>query len=172
VTKVLQHFVMPNPDSAYVNRLAATFRSSRYDVKTLMRNVFTSPEFVSDQSYRALVKSPTEFMVHAIRALTDPQLSSLMLPAAQGMGQVLFDPPDVGGWPNNDSWISSSTALARINFVSSLLAKAKSLPAADQAYRNFLDGVLSSQTADLLNQATDDRSRWQIVLMSPEFQLK
>jgi hypothetical protein len=35
-----------------------------------------------------------------------------------------------------------------------------------------LDGVLSPQTASLLNEAADDRARWFITLASPEFQLK
>jgi hypothetical protein len=45
------------------------------------------------------------------------------------------------------------------------------VPASDAPHRQ-LDGVLSSQTATLLNQATDDRARWFITLASPEFQLK
>src|SRR5262249_6940414 len=52
--KVVQEFVTGRPDQSYVNRLADTFRSSRYDMKTLLRAVFTSPEFTADQSYRAL----------------------------------------------------------------------------------------------------------------------
>jgi hypothetical protein len=32
--------------------------------------------------------------------------------------------------------------------------------------------VLSAGTAKLLSQATDDRTRWMVALMSPEFTLK
>ena len=67
--KVAQHFVTARPATTYVNGLADTFRRSKYDMKTLMRAVLTSPEFTADQSYRSLVKSPTEFMVHTARAL-------------------------------------------------------------------------------------------------------
>ena len=89
------------------------------------------------------------------------------------MGQVLFDPPDVGGWPNNEAWISSNTVIERVNFVTAALAaQSGSLPSSDDAVRHHLDGVLSVQTAKLLNQATDERSRWFVVLASPEFQLK
>jgi uncharacterized protein (DUF1800 family) len=138
-----------------------------------MRAVFTSPEFSSAPSYRLLVKSPAEFMVHAARALGATNLSKVIAPSGSGMGQSLFDPPDVGGWPNNESWISSNTVVERVNFVTAALGQIKTaLPSATDASRKHLDGVLSPQTASLLNQAADDRARWFITLASPEFQLK
>src|SRR6202165_975610 len=172
-TKVALHFVAARPDAGYVKTLADAFRRSNYDMKTLMRAVFTSPEFSSAQSYRTLVKSPADFMVHTARALGATNLSKLIAAAGSGMGQSLFDPPDVGGWPNNESWISSNTVVERVNFVTAALAQLKtSLPAASDSSRVHLDGVLSPQTASLLNRAADDRARWFIALASPEFQLK
>lgn len=171
--KVAQHFVAAVPDVSYVTRLADAFRRSKYDMKTLMRAVLTSPEFSAAQSYRTLVKSPTEFMVHSARALGATNLSKVIAAAGSGMGQTLFDPPDVGGWPNNESWISSNTVVERVNFVTAALSQVKdALPPASDAPHRQLDGVLSPQTATLLNQATDDRARWFITLASPEFQLK
>jgi uncharacterized protein (DUF1800 family) len=172
-SKVARHFVTAQPDNAYVKSLADTFRKSKYDMKTLMHAVFTSPQFNAAQSYRTLVKTPTEFMVHTARALGAPNLSKLVAGAGSGMGQSLFDPPDVNGWPTNESWISSNTVVERVNFVTAAMAQVKkSLPNAADAPKNQLDGVLSPQTATLLNQATDDRARWFITLASPEFQLK
>ena len=172
-TKVAQHFVTAQPAAAYVKTLADAFRRSGYDMKTLMRGVFTSPEFSSAQSYRTLVKSPADFMVHSALALGATNLSKLIAAAGSGMGQSLFDPPDVGGWPNNEAWISSNTVVERVNFVTAALGQIKTaLPSASDAPRRQLDGVLSAQTANLLNQAADDRARWFITLASPEFQLK
>ena len=172
-TKVAEHFVAAQPDAGYVKSLADAFRRSNYDMKTLMRAVFMSPEFSSAQSYRTLVKGPADFMLHAARALGATNLSKLIANAGSGMGQSLFDPPDVSGWPNNDAWISSSTVVERVNFVTAALGQIKTaLPSAADAPRQQLDGVLSSQTASLLNQAADDRARWFITLASPEFQLK
>jgi uncharacterized protein (DUF1800 family) len=168
--QVTAHFVSPKVDGGYVRRLADAFRSSRYDVRTLMHAVFTSPEFVADQSYRALVKSPTEFMIHALKALGAASLSRLAVQSAPGLGQVLFDPPDVGGWPNNDAWISSNAVVARVNFVSTVLKQLAAVPAGSLAPAH-LDTVLSPQTASLLNAAADDHARWFLALASPEFQL-
>jgi uncharacterized protein (DUF1800 family) len=172
-SRVAQHFVTAQPDAGYVKALGDTFRRSRYDVKTLMHAVFTSPEFTADASYRTLVKAPIELMVHAARALGATGVSRLIATAGSGMGQALFDPPDVGGWPNNESWISSNTVVQRVNFATAVLAHLKGAPPpASGAAHTHLDGVLSPQTASLLSQATDDRARWFITLASPEFQLK
>jgi uncharacterized protein (DUF1800 family) len=114
-----------------------------------------------------------EFMVNGARALGAHGLGKLIVASGSGMGQSLFDPPDVSGWPNNAAWISSNTVVERVNFVTLALGQAKgSLPSAGDAAKTQLDGVLSPQTATLLNQAPDERSRWFITLASPEFQLK
>ena len=171
--KVAEHFVTAQPSQGYVSGLADTFRRSKYDMKTLMHAVLTSPEFVADQGYRTLVKSPTELMVHAARALGAAGLEPLIARAGSGMGQTLFDPPDVNGWPNNASWISSNTVVERVNFVTDAIAQSgAALPPASDAVRLHLDGVLSKQTAGVLAAAVDDRARWFVTLASPEFQLK
>jgi uncharacterized protein (DUF1800 family) len=172
VRKILTHFVTPTPNDAYVARLATAFRRTRYDVKSLMRDVFMSPEFAAAASYRALIKTPTEFMINVTKALGDKTLSRVVVQSGQGMGQTLFDPPSVGGWPENESWISSNTMLARANFVTTALAALKKVPSAGTAHQTYLDGVLSPQTLKLLNEATDDKKRWSVVFASPEFQLK
>ena len=171
--KVAQHFVNMQPDQAFVSGLADKFRRSKYDMKTLMRAVFNSGEFSAAASYRALLKSPTELMVHAAKALGAKGLSKVIVASGSGMGQSLFDPPDVNGWPSNASWISSNTVIARVNFATAALAHAKaSLPSASDSVRVHLEGIVSPQTAYLFNKAADERMRWFIILASPEFQLK
>ncbi len=172
VGRLLTHFVTPMPSDAYVARLAAGYRKSRYDTKALLRDILMSPEFTAADTYRALIKSPTELMVHTAKALGDRTLTRLIAGQGQGMGQLLFDPPSVGGWPENESWVSSNTMLARANFVTSAVQAVRKLPSAGNAHNTQIDGVMSAQTLKLLNEAMDDRRRWSILLASPEFQLK
>jgi uncharacterized protein (DUF1800 family) len=172
VTKVLREFVTDQPDDTYVKRLADGFRKSRYDLKSLMRDIFTSPEFLAPLTYRALVKSPTELMVHMAKSLEAPGLARTIAQAGPGMGQMLFDPPEVGGWPSNASWISSNNVLARVNFAQATLTGIPKLPPFKDAHQTHLDGVVSPATAQLLNSSPDDATRWLILLASPEFQLK
>ena len=174
-SKLTTHFVTARPAQSYVTSLADTFRRSKYDMRTLMRAIFTSAEFSADSSYRSLIKSPAEFVVHAARALgmAPAAASRVIAGSGSGMGQSLFDPPDVNGWPNNESWISSNTVVERVNFASAAVAQIKgTLPKASDAVHAHLDGVLSPQTSTFLNQAVDDRARWFVLLASPEFQLK
>jgi uncharacterized protein (DUF1800 family) len=172
VTKVLSEFVTDQPSDTYVKRLADGFRASRYDTKSLMRDVFMSPEFLSPTNYRALVKSPTELMIHVAKALEIPAVTRAIGGAGQGMGQIVFDPPEVGGWPSNASWISSNNVLARVNFAQATLTGLATIPAFGDAHAIHLDGVVSPATAQLLNSSPDDATRWLILLASPEFQLK
>ena len=169
--RVVQQFVSSRIDDGYVKGLGDRFRASKYDVKTLLHAVFTSPEFAAEQSYRALVKSPVEFMVHTLKALNAPRLARLVVQSGANMGQVLFDPPDVGGWPTNEAWISSNNVIARVNFVTQALGQLETAPPAADAPRH-IDVVLSPQTASQLNKAADDTARWFLTLASPEFQLK
>ena len=173
VRRILVNFVTPSPSDAYVARLADAYRRSRYDTKALLRDVMLSPEFTAADTYRALIKSPTELMVHTAKALGErTALVRLIAGQGQGMGQTLFDPPSVGGWPENESWISSNTMLARANFVTSAVQAVRRLPPAANAHNTQIDGVMSAQTLKLLNDAGYDRRRWSILLASPEFQLK
>ncbi len=170
--KVLREFVMPDPSDAYIARIADGWKKSKYDVKTLMRDVFMSPEFLQPAAYRSLVKNPTEVMLHIARALEQPALSRTIAQSGSGMGQALYDPPEVGGWPTNASWVSSNNVLTRVNFVVTTLGGMQKLPAFGNAHQVHLDGIVSPQTAQLLNSASDDQTRWLILLASPEFQLK
>ncbi len=172
VRRVLINFATPNPSTALVNRLAANLVKSKWSVRQLMHDVFMADEFVAPTAYRSLVKQPVEFMVHAIRAVGATNSAQLVVQQGGGMGQNLFDMPDVGGWPLNEGWISSNTVLARVNFVTALLKSSRTLPPAADAPSHHLDGVLSPATARQLNAANSDAERWLAVLASPEFQLK
>src|SRR5438128_99728 len=170
-----------NPNENYSRELMELFTMGvgtfteddvRAGTKALMRDVFMSPEFVAPATYRALVKSPTELMVHMAKALETPALAKAIGLAGQGMGQLLFDPPEVGGWPSNASWISSNNVLERVNFAQTTLTGMTKIPAFKDAHTTHLDGVVSPATAQLLNSSPDDATRWLILLASPEFQLK
>jgi uncharacterized protein (DUF1800 family) len=172
--KVGAHFIAPRPSEETVARIAASFRDSAHDVKALMRSTFTIPEFATRSSYRSLVRSPVEFMLSAILALgaAGKDSAQMVIDYGDPTGQLLFQPPNVAGWPPNGNWISPSMLLARFNFVSQLLDSVPNLPAASDAVRLHLDGILGASTARRLEKTASDRERWLVVLTSPEFNLK
>jgi uncharacterized protein (DUF1800 family) len=170
--EVARFFVSPGATDAYIARLADVYRRSSYNMKSLMRATFTSPEFTAPDAFRTLIKSPTEFMVSSAKALNATNLSLTIVSFGPMLGQNLFDPPSVAGWGDNASWISSNTMLQRANFASTILGSVRTLPSAAKAHERHLDSVLGPGTVAELNNSHDDRSRWFAVMASPEFQLK
>ncbi len=67
----------------------------------LRSNVFYSP-----RAYRALVKSPVEFVAGSYR-LYGLQPDDGAIAALRKMGQIPFHPPNVKGWDGGLSWINS-----------------------------------------------------------------
>jgi uncharacterized protein (DUF1800 family) len=172
-TAALTHFSVPSPSAAYVNRIATEFQQSGYDISTLMREIFLSPEFTDPGNYRSLVRDPAEYMVATLRALQRPDLAADAVAAGVYMNQVLYDPPNVGGWPANSGWIDSGSWLGRLNFAALVMEKADStLPDPVTAVTNQLDAVVGPDTARVFNASQTDGDRWYAILASPEFHLK
>jgi uncharacterized protein (DUF1800 family) len=73
----------------------------------------------------AMVKSPVEWFISACRAL-ELTPSQLEKPAQlqnflSKLGQIPFSPPNVGGWPAGEAWLSSASAQYRIAFATWLV---------------------------------------------------
>jgi uncharacterized protein (DUF1800 family) len=72
-----------------------------------------------------LVKAPVEWFIAACRSLelTPSQLKTpaQLLNYLDKLGQVPFNPPNVGGWPAAEAWLSSATAQYRIAFAAWLI---------------------------------------------------
>ena len=114
VRKLWREMVSPTPDPAEVKRLATVFRESRYEVKPLMRAMLTSDAFWAPANRAALIKSPVDLVVGTLRTFDIRPLD--MRPAAvaaAALGQNVFSPPNVKGWPGGEAWITSSTLLGR-----------------------------------------------------------
>ncbi len=170
--RAMVYFATPNPSAADVNGVATQFRDSKYDLRTLMRAIFRSNAFTAASNYRSLMRSPTDYMVATMRALNRPQLTTIAVKSAAGMDQVLYDPPNVAGWPANSGWVSSSTLLSRINFATAATAQTAGLPDPAAAVRTQLDNVLGKDTAAAISAAHTSADRWFALLAGPEFHLK
>ncbi|MHB8376500.1 MAG: DUF1800 domain-containing protein [Dehalococcoidia bacterium] len=119
--KIFELFAYPAPDAATIKPIADVARSSGFDTKAVVRAVLTSEAFYSPQAYRAIVKSPTDYVVGAARLLGVQSDGRALAGASRLMGQVLFNPPNVAGWPGGRTWIGTSTWFARVNFAATLV---------------------------------------------------
>jgi uncharacterized protein (DUF1800 family) len=133
--RLWRFFAYENPADADLQPLIAAYNSSNHNIGAMMRALLTSPAFYSSQAYRARLKSPVEFLVGAFRNLGLPGLEQAnrgLLGALIIMGQELFDPPNVAGWPGDQSsaaWINTGAWMTRVNVVNALVGAIANAPA-------------------------------------------
>jgi uncharacterized protein (DUF1800 family) len=120
--KLAQRFVSDDPPPALVDRMAKTFEKKKGDIREVLLTLFHSPEFWSDQTYRAKVKTPLEFVASAVRATgADVQDALPLARQLNNMGMPLYGAqPPTGYSMKADTWVSSSALLNRMNFALAL----------------------------------------------------
>jgi len=121
--KLLNFFVYSDPEPQLIDTVAALIRKNDFNLQPVMSALLRSNVFYSDRAYRALVKSPVQFVVGSYQLFGIPQSDLVALGALRRMGQLLFLPPNVKGWDGGAAWLNSQTVLTRENFASSLMAK-------------------------------------------------
>ena len=145
--KLIRVFVseLSDPDPALVDKLAATYLSSGFNMKSVMRELFLSPQFSDSSSYFARYAWPVEFVARAIKEVGWAGYTvNDAVTALANMGQVLFEPPDVAGWDLGQTWFSSGTMLARMNLGSTLTSNQRfNLRDAAKPYGKTPDSLLS-----------------------------
>lgn len=121
VGRLWREFVSPEPSGREVKRIAEFFRVNRYDIRTALRLIFVSDAFYAPESRAALIKSPVDLVVGTLKTFdvrTGELAPFAFLTAA--LGQNLFSPPNVKGWPGGAAWINSTTLLQRKQFLERL----------------------------------------------------
>lgn len=113
--KVYKFFVNENTDPDKTAWLADRFYKSNYDIGELMEDIFTSEWFYDEKNIGCRIKSPIELIAGIQRMLPmhlDNEEAFTFLQRA--LGQMLFYPPNVAGWPGGRSWIDSSSLMLRM----------------------------------------------------------
>jgi uncharacterized protein (DUF1800 family) len=114
-TKVYKFFVNDSPDQHRIQWLSDRFYKSEYDISSLLEDIYTSDWFYDEKNVSARIKSPVELLVGIQRMLPMAlQNDDALLVIQRILGQVLFYPPNVAGWPGGRSWIDSSTLMMRM----------------------------------------------------------
>jgi uncharacterized protein (DUF1800 family) len=169
------------PPSDVLDRLVAAYGPNQ-DVTALLRAMAAERAFTDSTS--TLVKQPVEWLVGLLRAVgvapsnfAVPQ-RKLLFAGLQGMGQVPFAPPNVGGWPADVAWLTTSSALTRLKIAELVASKANlssvatvSAPARVDAMRTLL-GVAqwTDRTKAALAKVTGDpRQLLAIAACAPEY---
>jgi len=113
--KIWRYFVNEQPDEPMVQKLAAQFFRSGYDIAALMHEIFSSDFFYEPRHIGARIKSPVELIV-GIRRILPMQIGNpdVQLLMQRVLGQVLFYPPNVAGWPGGKDWIDGASLMYRM----------------------------------------------------------
>ena len=116
-TKIYRYFVNETINIEHIEILTNVFYNSNYNIEIIMRTVFESNWFYDAKNIGVKIKSPVEFIVGMGRILNIKfgNIRSVLFPQ-NALGQVIFHPPNVAGWPGGKSWIDNSTLMLRMNF--------------------------------------------------------
>ena len=120
--KIYTYFVNDKINSEHVNELAEKFYKSDYEISSLTEAIFTSTWFYNEENIGAKIKSPVELLAGLYGTVDinfTPANPSLLF--QRMLGQILFFPPNVAGWPGGKSWIDSSTIVFRLDLAKRLL---------------------------------------------------
>jgi uncharacterized protein (DUF1800 family) len=114
-TKVYRFFVNDRVDKERVDWLADRFYNNNYEILHLLEDIFTSDWFYEEKNIGSHIKSPVELIVGIQRMLPmkiDNEEAVMLLERV--LGQILFYPPNVAGWPGGSNWIDSSSLMMRM----------------------------------------------------------
>jgi hypothetical protein len=133
LVRKLYHFLVSEhavPPDSLLEPLCDSFRKSDCDIAKLVTTMLASRHFYSAHAFRQRVKGPVEYVLGAAQAVYrrygnhEADYRSLpqrvLVARLDAMGQHLFAPPNVKGWPGGPSWLNTSTVLERDNFAGAL----------------------------------------------------
>jgi len=150
--KLFEFFVYPDPSAATVQKFADVYTSSGYNVREVMRAILRSDEFYSEKAMYALIKSPTEFVIGALKSLSAKIDFRRVGADMTVQGQTLLVPPDVSGWDQGLGWINTTTLLQRANFGNALVTDRTD---DGRSYNVNVDQILTGQSFTKTKQVVD-----------------
>jgi uncharacterized protein (DUF1800 family) len=111
-------------DAAARKALASGLRTHDLDIGWAVETVLRSQAFFAGGNLGNRILGPAEYVIGSVRALEqmDPPLSTYLLAYWMGqLGQDLFHPPNVGGWPGGRTWITAQTMIGRAKYAAALV---------------------------------------------------
>ena len=148
--KLLEFFVYSDPEPELVDALARTYALSGYDIARTVGTMLRSNVFYSPRAYRAIPKSPIEFVVGTLRFMNVRKIPKDTVTWLQRMGQIPLAPPSVKGWDGGPTWVNTATLLARFNYVNRIV---KASPPAVKTPGVDLDTYAAFTPDDVVRQA-------------------
>jgi uncharacterized protein (DUF1800 family) len=136
--KLWRYLGSPKENSEVLKAMTSVWSQTGGDIRSVVMTMVNHPAFWQDDTVRSVVKSPLEFVIPIARQLnvrpilvaahtpkpgrTTPIAKTLKdsaglifgMMAKQGL--MLFYPPNVGGWPYGEAWVTQNNMVERVGF--------------------------------------------------------
>ena len=121
-TKLVEYFVADQADPALVARLARRYQSSGGDIKSVLADLFDSPQFWARKNYQSQFKTPYQYIISSLRVSGTPVRNVKPIDnALHQLGMPLYGWLTPEGYSYAQSvWLNPDAVLRRINFAGSL----------------------------------------------------
>ena len=164
--KLYKFYMYEFPPDDILNGLAQVFISSNWDIMTVLKTLFKSEHFYEEENMGLNIKSHIDTVIHYYRTASlkngedyflfqiinnarvrDPLNTKNIHPLdniyfeCANLGQNLFNPINVAGWPGYRSWLNEFTLVNRWRFMRSQIDGYLSYPATATRYREFLKEI-------------------------------
>ena len=165
-----------NPGAA--GELGVWWQDQNLEISPLVQRILLSDDFWADHYARP--RSAFEYYA-ALQNIVG--LDPTRVQDARNLGQQLYEPPNVGGWPGGDRWLNPDSMLRRAQMLFSVDLRQVSggtTATIDEILDRCGIYVVSDETMAALNRVNSPDGigeenlvglHWRIALSSPEFQL-
>ncbi len=186
--RIWDFFVSETPNEAVIASLGEVLLSNGYELRPMLRTLFTSRVFYSSEMIGSQIKSPVQLMIGSARSMGVKLPPGRIMFQPNGplmqMGQAPFYPPNVKGWPGGRAWINTSTLFVRYNAVMRLaddvepLETASADEAVDQWIAKLVQRPIAAPQRQTLIDAVGEkpnrdsiRRMIHLIVSTPEYQL-
>lgn len=163
--QLAQYFVQDQPPPALVDRMARTYIDSKGDIRSVLRTLFASAEFMAPEAVGAKFKTPYQYVISAARAgnAAAPDIKQT-LGVLTRLGMPLYGCQTPDGYKNTqEAWLNPDALSRRIAFATQMA------PELDvQALQATLAGSISAKTQGAV-AASPAPLRAAMLLGSPDF---
>ena len=168
-TQLARHFIADTPPTDPVERIARTFRDTSGDLKQVTLAVLRE-----DAVWRepfAKVRTPTELLVSAYRAVGTKPEPGLAFMALKKLDQPPFFAPSPAGWPDIASaWVSPESVLRRTEWCQAFAERLAEAPDPVDVMASAYGEALPEEVQTAVRRAPDKRAGLALLIASPQFQ--
>lgn len=122
--RVWERLVGPLPSLARIATIATAWQEQQLSLPWLMATLLSTPEAAASILNGAMVREPIDLVIASLSLLGSRHREAMAAATSSlvRMGQGIFEPPSVKGWPVNQEWLSLRWLQARRSGLQAMLA--------------------------------------------------